>query len=110
MEKTNYVREYIKYSRGSTPKQAEVRSTFSLLISVWKTMGLLMQSSWNGFSSGENMTGCNAFIWANVKKVIDGEPIELFKPIGEEPLTSVNAETGPAVGEVFVYNASGLCR
>ena len=54
-KKTNYVREYITYSRGSTPKQEEVRSAFKILSLVWKTTGLPMQSSWNHFLHPETI-------------------------------------------------------
>jgi hypothetical protein len=99
-KKTNYVRQYVTYSRGSTPKQAEVRSAFSLLVTVWKTMGRLMHASWNLFSSGQNMTGRNAFIGANVTRVIAGEALELFKPMGEEPPASFSAQAGAAAGGI----------
>ncbi len=99
-KKTNYVREYAQYSRGNTPRQVEVRSAFSLLASVWKTMGIFMQSTWDHFSSGQNMTGRNAFIGANVKNVIDGAPLELFKPMGKMPVASFSAGAGSSPGAI----------
>jgi hypothetical protein len=92
--------KYVPYSRGSTPKQAEVRSAFSLLVTAWKIMGRLMQASWNLFSTGQNMTGRNAFIGANVTRVIAGEALELFKPMGEEPPASFSAQAGAAAGGI----------
>jgi hypothetical protein len=100
-KKTNYVRQYVTYSRGSTPRQAEVRSAFSLLVKVWKKTRRLMQSSWNLFSTGQNMTGRNAFIGANVTRVIAGEALELFKPMGEEPLASFSAQAGATAGGIM---------
>ena len=95
-KKTNYVREYITYSRGSTAKQAEVRSAFKILSSVWKITGLPMQNSWNHFASGNNMTGRNAFIGDNMKKMLAIQPLDLFKPLGENTVVSLNAVTGTA--------------
>jgi hypothetical protein len=71
--KTNYVRQHVTYSQGSTPKQAEVRSAFSLLVLVWKTMRRLMQASWNLFSTGQNMTGTDQEEWAGTYDVA-GKP------------------------------------
>jgi hypothetical protein len=46
------------------------------------------------------MTGRNAFIGANVTRVIAGEALELFKPMGEEPPASFSAQAGAAAGGI----------
>ncbi|MBN2041371.1 MAG: hypothetical protein JW864_15125 [Spirochaetes bacterium] len=87
---TNYVREYTTYSRGSSERQIEVREAFALLVSIWRSMGQVMHSSWNNYAHDMNMTGFNAFIKANSSRVLSGEALELFKNYGEENLLSVN--------------------
>ena len=99
-KKTNYVRQYVNYSRGSSVKQQEIRDAFALLISVWKAMGTPMQASWNMFTRDQNMTGLNAFVGANSAKVVAGEPMELFKSMGEEPLLTLAAVNDPSAGSI----------
>ena len=99
-KKTNYVRQYVNYSRGSSVKQQEIRDAFALLISVWKAMGTPMQSTWNMFTRDKNMTGLNAFVGANSAKVVAGEPLELFKPMGEEPPAALSAVNDPSAGSI----------
>lgn len=106
-KKTNYVRQYVSYSREATPKQIEVRNAFSLLVSIWQSAGALMQRSWTSFAAGENMTGLNAFIGANYSRVIAGEPVELFKAMGEDPLSSLAQESSPANQIVCSFSFTG---
>ena len=98
-KQTNYVRKHSPYSRGSSPKQVEIRNAFRDLVSIWKAMGGLMQGSWDTFAKRYNMTGYNAFIGANSTRLISGDALELFKPGGEEAPTLFPAEA-PAAGEI----------
>jgi len=97
---TNYVKEYKVYSGEPTAKQLEVRNAFSLLVSIWKHMGQLHQRAWDVYSSDKNMTSLNAFIGVNSKHVLGNEALELFKPMGEDALLSLNADYDPPTGEI----------
>ncbi|MFH0976970.1 MAG: hypothetical protein V1874_14400 [Spirochaetota bacterium] len=98
---TNYVWEYTSYSRGNSEKQAEVRNCFALLVSVWKSMGQVMHSSWNEYSKNMNMTGFNAFIKTNSALVLECEAMELFKSYGENEIVSIIAEGNASAGEII---------
>lgn len=105
---TNYVREYVKYSKEPSARQAEVRNAFSLLVSLWKASGSLLKASWNNHAKGLNMTGRNAFIGANLANALLGRALELFKELGEYPLASLSAEQSKNPGEitcVFEYSS-----
>lgn len=99
-KQTNYVRQYSGHSRGSSPEQVEVRNAFSLLVSLWKSMGTLMRSSWKQYAENLNMTGLNAFIKLNSKRVLEGEPLELFGAAAEDPLQSLESAGLPETGSI----------
>ena len=46
------------------------------------------------------MTGRNAFIGENMKKVLAVQPLDLFKPLGESPLVLLAVQTGTAAGAI----------
>ncbi len=97
---TSYVRPYTKPSNPNSPEQLKIRNAFSRLVKNWKEADGLLLKSWNNYAKGLNMTGYNAFIGANAKLQKNGEPIELFKPIGEPGLASFNAAKGNNAGEI----------
>ncbi len=99
---TNYVREYVKYSTGNTEKQLAVRNAFSILVFTWKHGGSAMQATWANYAeiNNLNMTGFNAFMQANMSKVLGDEALELFKPMGENELLSLEADYDPPTGEI----------
>ena len=106
---TNYVREYVKYSTGNTEKQLAVRNAFSILVFIWKHGGSAMQAAWAGYAeiNNLNMTGFNAFMQANMSKVLGDEPLELFKSMGEDELLSLEADYDPPTGEIVCSFTSG---
>lgn len=97
-----YVRDYVKTDNPNTPKQQEVRNAFTSLSKLWKSNNGVMRMSWDEYVNSRklSMTGYNAFIGANSKKERAGEPLELFRPMGEEPLADFIAEAGASSGEI----------
>jgi hypothetical protein len=97
-----YVRDYVKNEDPGTPKQKEVRTAFTSLTKLWKSNNGVMRMSWDEYVNSRklSMTGYNAFIGANSKKERAGEPLELFRPMGEEPLADFAAEAGASSGEI----------
>lgn len=97
-----YVRDYVKTEDPNTPKQQEVRSAFTRLSKLWKSSNGVMCMSWDQYVDARklSMTGFNAFIGANSKRERAGEPLELFRPMGEEPLADFAAEAGASSGEI----------
>jgi hypothetical protein len=92
---TNYVREYVRHKRTASNKQIEIRTAFSQMIEIWRSMqGAVLQTTWDIFARSLNMTGFNAFLGNNANKIREGEPLELFKALGELPLTSLTAAPG----------------
>ena len=60
-----------------------------------------MNVSWKAFPhTKKRMRGYAAFIGANVNKQRAGEPLELFKPLGETPLQNLTAAPGTAAGDI----------
>jgi len=97
---TSYVKPYKKPSNPNSPEQMRVRNAFSRLVKNWTEGDRLLRGGWENHAKGRNMTGYNAFIGANTELQKNGEPIELFKPLGEAGLASFNAAKGSSAGEI----------
>ncbi len=97
---TSYIKPYIKPSNPNSPEQLKVRKAFSRLVKNWKEADNLLRATWDNHARGSNMTGYNAFIGANAALQKNGEPLELFKPLGEASLASFQTVKGSSAGEI----------
>ena len=108
---TNYVRQYTTYSTGNSERQAAVRDAFATAVSVWKSAGSTLHAAWDNYAQEQNinMSGYNAFIKANIGRILDNTAMELFKSTGENEPSSLSAGSAPASGEIiceFILPAS----
>ena len=97
---TSYVRPYRKPSNPRSPEQMKVRNAFLRLVKNWSEGDRLLHDGWEAYARGSNMTGYNAFIGANALLQKNGEPIQLFKSMGEARLLSFQARKGTNPGEI----------
>ncbi|MBN2041374.1 MAG: hypothetical protein JW864_15140 [Spirochaetes bacterium] len=100
---TNYVRQYSAHSRGSSERQLEIRDAFATAVLVWKSAGSTLHAAWDAYAEEQNinMSGYNAFIKANIGRILDNTAMELFKSTGENEPVSLSAGSGPASGEII---------
>lgn len=94
-----FVRRLGNYKGGKTEKQLEIRSTFSAVAGLWKLRSDIMQTSWNANVKSGRISGYNDFISTNFSLQRNGEPIQLFKELGQEKLVDLTALPGNA-GEI----------
>ncbi len=97
---TSYLKTYAKPGDPKSVGQVEVRNAFTRLTKNWKEVNGILHRSWKAYVKGKNMTGYNAFIGANSARQRNGEPLELFKPMGEAMLSGFMAAKGPGTGEI----------
>ncbi|MBN2041217.1 MAG: hypothetical protein JW864_14330 [Spirochaetes bacterium] len=100
---TNYVRQYTIHSTGNSERQIAVREAFATAVSIWKNTGSTLHASWDTFAreQGINMSGYNAFMKANISRILENSAMELFKSTGENGPVSLNAGSAPASGEII---------
>ena len=107
---TSYLRTYAKPGDPKSEGQMEVRTAFTRLTKNWKQVNGILHRSWKEYARCMNMTGYNAFIGVNSSRQRSGEPLELFKALGEETLSGFKAEKGAGTGEIkctFTLPATG---
>ena len=112
-KETNYVKQYSSHSRGNSERQLEIREAFAVVVAIWKNAGTTLHATWDAYAENLNMSGYNAFIKANISRVLEGAQMELFKSTGEDEPASLNAGTGAASGEIvceFTLPGSGEQR
>ncbi len=83
----------------ATSEQLEIRSTFSELASDWSTINGPMHRCWNQWALKKKKRGHNAYIGENFSRQRNGEPVELFKPMGNLSIQNFSASPG-ASGEI----------
>ncbi|MBN2038480.1 MAG: hypothetical protein JW864_00460 [Spirochaetes bacterium] len=100
---TNYVRQYTSRSGGSSERQLEIRNAFATAVSIWKNTGSTLHATWDAYAQEQNinMSGYNAFIKANLSRILDNTAMELFKSTGENEPLSLAAGPSPASGEII---------
>ncbi|MBN2403032.1 MAG: hypothetical protein JXN64_11615, partial [Spirochaetes bacterium] len=99
---TNYAKQYSPGRRGDSERQAEIREAFSTAVLLWKNMGHALHGTWNVWAGtlDLNMSGYNAFIKANLSRVLTGSEPELFKSTGENEPASLSASPNPGQREI----------
>ena len=102
-KETNYVKQYLPHSAGNSERQLEIREAFATAVSVWKNTGNTLHATWDAYAQEQNMnmSGYNAFIKANITRILLNTAMELFKSTGEDEPLSLNAGTGSASGEII---------
>ena len=98
----NYVRRYVKLTDAKTEGQLKVREAFNKLVDIWKYMGAPLHRGWNLSAVGEDFTGYNAFIGANVRPLRDNLVMKLFKSTGMDPIRGLSTSVGAQAGEVSI--------
>lgn len=115
-----YVRKWVKAKDANSEAQSEVRSNFSRIISVWKTLPAPVRLSWDFHVRGKALTGYNLFFKSNFGVLKRGELLELSRGNGlaaPEDLTASISDSGVIsvsfrkIGEtemvsIFVQNKS----
>jgi len=94
-----YMKVYKKYV-SYTEKQIEVRLAFKTLVNDWKYLSGVIHNSWKSYDDDSNASGYNNFMGANVSHRRAGEPVEISREFGEEPLMSFTATPGTDAGEI----------
>jgi len=98
-----FVRRKVIPSNPNTEAQRSVRDAFAMLSGDWKNLGRIIKAAWTASarkSRKKRMRGLAAFIGANARRQREGEPLELCRELGEEPLSSFAAAPGSAAGSI----------
>ena len=95
-----YMRPYRKIKGTCTPKQAEVRKSFSSVRADWKYLSGIIAQTWERSVKDKPMTAVNAFMSVNMKNRRMGEPLDICLSAGEAPLMNFSAAAGSGSGEI----------
>jgi len=95
-----YARRKGERTDPASPEQLEVRSTFTELTTDWGSVNGPMHRGWDKWAEKKGKRGHNAYISENFSKQRSGEPVELFKPMGDLNLDSFTAGPGGGSGEI----------
>ncbi len=94
-----YTRVKGKRKAAPSPAQLEIQETFARLCSDWSETGEIMRSSWYSYGEKKNMNGYNIYMKENFSKEKSGEPIRLFRQIGDTEPPEFTA-SGSGTGEI----------
>ena len=89
----NYVRRHAIPSNPRTPLQTGIRAAFRFLTQWWKSFGDAELGEWNAIGDVTRVTGLNAFVAANVKRLREGRTLK-YNPTVETITVPDDATAG----------------
>ncbi|MCP4138530.1 MAG: hypothetical protein GY754_46660 [bacterium] len=112
---TNYPRKWGKPRNPKTRKQQIHRKNFTRLISAWRGLNKEAKNTWNHYTrkNHNRMSGYNAFIGYNIKRLKEGKTIiefinsentEFIKYLESKPKYEIiNEKTNESIEFVYIY-------
>ena len=68
----NVIRKYNPKRPSSTASQLEVQAAFRVVVTIWKSLPVIMKASWEGSVAGKALTAFNLFMSRNALKQKSG--------------------------------------
>ncbi len=90
-----------------TPGQVIVRNSLVELVTDWSNTNGVLHEGWKQWAGKRKMKGNNAFVSQNFEKQRAGQPVELFKPVGDLKLLEFSATEGGSGSLECTFNIKG---